>query len=88
MVGRAVVQQQRVGLRPEALLQGPRQPRLANTRFTGNQYDAPFTSLGLFPPAPQQVEFLVAPQKPRAHGGTSYLEAVLNLAWFDDLAHE
>jgi hypothetical protein len=57
------------------------QPRLANTRLTGQQYHLPFLSLGLRPSSKQQFEFFFASDKLSQPSNVQGIEAALDGSW-------
>src|SRR5215472_6657446 len=65
MMRRAEITKAGVRFASDLLGKCRREPRLANARLAGDQYDPSFAALRLLPAAKQEVDFLITPDERR-----------------------
>src|SRR5262249_51809291 len=77
-VRRAEIEEARVGLLTEALLERARDPRLADTRFAREQDDTALALPSLSPAAQQQLDLFLTPDQRRQAPRAQRLETALD----------
>src|SRR5215469_8953869 len=87
VVGRAVVNERHVRLRPHALAQCSGEPRLADARLAHQKDYTTIAVFDLSPPAHEEIKLLLATEKRRRARLMHRFEAVVQLARSEYLAH-